>query len=127
VSGRLRNAPRAAAPNACTTSSVMSVGSSGSSGASSTPDADANITPMIHAVRRTRVVLVPVSSTRFGSSTTARIAVPVRVKRNIAYRPAVATTAMPNVMRSEYWTNVSPIVVCPCGRKTGTMRVSVTP
>ena len=102
VIGRLRNAPRAAAPNACTTSSVRTVGSRGSSGANSTPEADANMTPITQAVLRTLTVFVPEISTRFGSSTTALIAIPIRLKRSMAYRPAVAISANPNVIRSEY-------------------------
>ena len=61
-------------------------------GRTSTPDKAANVVPMIQAARRTRTGLVACIASRSGSSTTARIAVPVRVHRKSAYRPATATT-----------------------------------
>jgi len=81
ASGRLRNAPSAAAPKAWTTSRVNKMGSSGSNGANSRPASAAHPTPIIHARPRTRAGLVPASSSSCGSSTSARIAAPVRVMR----------------------------------------------
>ena len=90
----LAKKPMAAAPNACTTRNVRAMGSSPINGTISTPDSAANVEPMIHEMRRTRDGLVPWMSSRSGSSTTARMAMPSRVNRNSAYSAATATTEM---------------------------------
>jgi hypothetical protein len=84
VSGMLANMPIAAAPNACTTRNVSVIGSSPMNGTIKTPDSAARVDPKIQEMRRTLVGLVPWRSSRSGSSTTARIDVPSRVKRNSA-------------------------------------------
>ncbi len=82
VSGMLENAPTAAAPKACTTRNVSPTALSPISGATSTPDSAANVAPITHETRRTRCGSVPCMASRSGSSTTARIATPVRDQRN---------------------------------------------
>ena len=81
VSGRLEKYPIAAAPKACTTKSVRTDASRLILGASRIPDRAANVVPITQAHRRTRAGFSPVMEMRFGSSTTARIATPMRTNR----------------------------------------------
>ena len=84
VSGMLEKAPTAAAPNACTTRNVRPTALRPISGATRTPERAANVEPMTQEARRTRCGSVPCMARRSGSSTTPRIATPVRVKRKRA-------------------------------------------
>src|ERR1700722_2093471 len=82
VRGRLVNAPMAAAPN----EEMMMVRkspaeSSAKIGPKKMPDTAAKHDPMIHAQRRTMFGLVPMTSSRGGLSTTARIWTPMRARR----------------------------------------------
>ena len=83
--------------------------------------------PRIQAHRRTRVALCPTSSSSSGFCTTAFIAIPVRVHRRNAHRPAVATTAITKVRTSSYWMKVPAISMRPFGRNDGTRRTSWAP
>ena len=62
------------------------------------PDRAANVHPMIHATRRTAFGLVPVTSSNSALSTTARIAVPTRVRRRNRYRPTAASSDTPTMI-----------------------------
>ena len=84
VRGMLLKAPSAAAPNAWTTRNVSTMAFRPMNGSTSTPESAANVEPMIQDVNRTRVGLVACIATRSGSSTTARMAIPVRAKRKSA-------------------------------------------
>jgi hypothetical protein len=84
VSGMLENAPTAAAPNALTTRKVSRIASTPISGATSTPDSAAKVAPITQATRRTAAGFVACMARRSGSSTTARMATPIRANRNSA-------------------------------------------
>ena len=81
VSGMLEKPPMAAAPTAWRTRNVRTMAFSPSTGRISTPVSAANVHPIIDAVRRTDRALVPCSPTSSVSSTTERIATPVRDRR----------------------------------------------
>ena len=84
VSGMLEKAPIAAAPNASTTRNVSAMALRPMKGRTSAPERAAKVEPMIHERRRTRIGSMACIATRSGSSTTARMATPVRVNRNRA-------------------------------------------
>jgi hypothetical protein len=94
VIGMFEKSPNAAAPKAWTTSRVSAMGPRPRLGTISTPERAAKTAPMIHAYRRTRVAFVPIMSSRSESSTTARIATPVRDQRKNAKSPMTAMTEM---------------------------------
>ena len=71
----------AAAPNACTTSSVRISPFRLSDGAKRTPESEAKVQPITHAQRRTTTGLTPVMAMSEGSSTTPRMAAPRRMNR----------------------------------------------
>ena len=79
--------------------SVNVVALSVCSGASSTPAIAAMPAPSAHDIIEMRPGRPPFSIIRERSSTTARIAMPSRVKRNISARAAATTIATPSVMR----------------------------
>ena len=69
----------AAAPNAWITNSVNTNPFKLNDGANNTPDIAANVAPISHARRRTTTGLAPVMAINGASSTTPRMAIPVRV------------------------------------------------
>ena len=98
VSGRLEKYPIAAAPNAWTTSRVMTVASRPRLGEMSSPATVANTVPMIHAQRLTLVGFSPLRSTSSGTSTMPRIAMPSRKVRKKIYKPMAPTIATTKTM-----------------------------
>jgi hypothetical protein len=109
VSGRLENAPTAAAPKAKKTSSVRSRASSANVGASRMPDRAAKHEPTNQEKRRTAAGLVPDRPSSAGSSTTAWTARPsfARVKKR--YRPTTATKTTATMIICSTRTNVPPM------------------
>jgi hypothetical protein len=114
----------AAAPKACTTSKVSSAASRPSDGAIRIPVRAANIDPMSQEARRTRMALVPLRSTRLGSSTTARMAAPSRVSRTRRYSPRAPTAATVALKICWLSTRTPWIRTPPSGRNGGKGRVS---
>ncbi len=94
VSGRLFSRPTTAAPYAPATKNVSTIGSSGFVlGAMSTPARAASTQPRIQLYRAIDLAGAPFSAARSGLSTTARIAVPVRLRNSSARNAIVTTTA----------------------------------
>jgi hypothetical protein len=102
VSGRLTSRPTAAAPKALITSSVRRTASMPRNGLSSTPARAANEQPSIHENVVTRAELVPMSSLRSASSTTARVWMPSRVARKNPARTSAEASEMATMIAWSY-------------------------
>jgi hypothetical protein len=124
--GRLVKRARAAAPNAWTMRRAStSTWTCCWTEANSTPEAVAKMLPRIQARRRMRVGFSPVTSSRAGSSTTARTARPRRVTRNRKNSPTAAPRPSPRVIRFSTLTETPWILkTVVCGRKGVKTRAS---
>ena len=122
--GRLENRPMAQAPKACTIKRVSRKASTPSDGAMRMPETAARDEPMTHEAVRTRVGLSPVRASRAGSSTTARMAAPSRVRRKNTYSRAVSPTPQATVMIWAYSTPTPATSTLPAGRNCGNGRTS---
>ena len=71
-------------------------------GASRMPANPASPKPIIQAKPEIRLVRAPVSEASGGSSTTARIDTPIRVRLNSAHSASATPTAQPTVISSSY-------------------------
>ena len=93
-------------------------------GAMSTPDREATIPPRIQATRRTRCASMPVISSRSGSSTTARMDVPVRVWPSTHVSTAAMATPTSTTISWAHDTKTPPTSNVDWGRYGGRVRVA---
>ena len=110
VNGRLRNRPTTAAANAVMIRNVsVVVDMSAVSGASRMPASAASEQPSAHAKLESTDDRAPPSAARSRLSTTARIAIPMRVRNNKMRRPIASATATMIVMKRCHVSSTSPM------------------
>jgi len=94
-------------------------------GASRMPATAASIVPIIQAYPDSRAAEAPLSEASCGSSTTARIATPGRVRVKKTRSTTATSTATPTVISCSALTVTWPIVTWSFGKKFGSVRLVV--